>query len=430
MIFPASTPHIDDYSLWTSADRESDPRLILPGFEAPQTDTVTLRPEGDDVHTDRYFTIDGCLIEYVGADRFLEYKKTTGGSPDFNILTFISRFGLTRWDVIAAFSQYRGFDGPPYPYCVDRLFGTDSQRDEYLLRLPVRVEITRPIPSDGLVYKPLIARRTEYGSNREVLFSGIYEYAFDSLGRVTEEKKLVGDRLIAYEKREYDSMNGVIRSERGELNEPSSDQLRVTVTDTVVKYDERGNAVCRRDTVGGEASPEITLEYEYGAEGEIVLLREYIGDSASPELSKTVSYTRDSDGRITEEIVTNHRVGNSVINGYSYDSRGKPILETRRILDKNGTVTGDISVSKEYDEGGNIIRSESLDKLRGILRSTEYQYDFRGALIRVDCGVVNPTSGAQHPLFTVEYSDFALYPAAASDAVLAAPDDGYRESGI
>ena len=115
--------------IWFSDDYYKNPLFVQEGKTAPEENSVIIRPEGDTIHTDRYFTICESLIDFVGEEEFNEFRNKYGGTADFNILKFIDEFGISKEDfkkctetqLLATYGIYN----------TDYVYGTPEMQKEY-----------------------------------------------------------------------------------------------------------------------------------------------------------------------------------------------------------------------------------------------------------------------------------------------------------
>ena len=115
--------------IWFSDDYYKNPLFVQEGKTAPEENSVIIRPEGDTIHTDRYFTICESLIDFVGEEKFNEFRNKYGGTADFNILKFIDEFGISKEDfkkctetqLLATYGIYN----------TDYVYGTPEMQKEY-----------------------------------------------------------------------------------------------------------------------------------------------------------------------------------------------------------------------------------------------------------------------------------------------------------
>ena len=89
------SPALYHYKIWFEDDWRDNELFISSFYEKPKTETVCIRPEGDNIHSDAYFTIDHRLIDFVGKEKFGEFRDKYAGTQDFNILKFVDEFGIT-----------------------------------------------------------------------------------------------------------------------------------------------------------------------------------------------------------------------------------------------------------------------------------------------------------------------------------------------
>ena len=115
--------------IWFSDDYYKNPLFVQEGKTAPEENSVIIKPEGDTIHTDRYFTICESLIDFVGEEEFNEFRDKYGGTADFNILKFIEEFGISKEDfkkctetqLLATYGIYN----------TDYVYGTPEMQKEY-----------------------------------------------------------------------------------------------------------------------------------------------------------------------------------------------------------------------------------------------------------------------------------------------------------
>lgn len=112
---------------WFAADYATNRYFLANDDPAPDTGNVFIRPEGDTVHTDRYFTIHPSLISLVGEDKFEEFKGKFGGTADFNVLKFVEYFNIDK----ASFTECMDKCGSLYIYNPDYVFGTAEMQKAY-----------------------------------------------------------------------------------------------------------------------------------------------------------------------------------------------------------------------------------------------------------------------------------------------------------
>ena len=108
------------------ADKSREPDLL----------SVTERCESDSVHTDRYFTIDRRLIQFVGTRSFEQFRAKYAGSEQFNVLKFIDFFEITKDEYISLCENTSKFreDWISYPYSPEYLFGDAEKQRVYFCR--------------------------------------------------------------------------------------------------------------------------------------------------------------------------------------------------------------------------------------------------------------------------------------------------------
>lgn len=115
--------------IWFSDDYFKNPLFVQEGKVASEEGSVIIRPEDDTIHTDRYFTICGSLIDFVGEEKFNEFKAKYGGTENFNILNFIKEFNISKEDfknctetqLLVTYGVYN----------TDYIYGTEEMQKEY-----------------------------------------------------------------------------------------------------------------------------------------------------------------------------------------------------------------------------------------------------------------------------------------------------------
>ncbi|MBQ9544316.1 MAG: hypothetical protein IJV00_04240 [Clostridia bacterium] len=132
-VFENEYPELFFWEKWFG-DFKNDP-AFLSGAE-PDTVSVTLRCESDALHTDRYYTIDRRLIEYVGTRSFGQFKDKYAGTEQFNILNFIDTFEITKEEYVSLFERTSRFreEWVSYPYSPEYLFGDAEKQALYFCR--------------------------------------------------------------------------------------------------------------------------------------------------------------------------------------------------------------------------------------------------------------------------------------------------------
>lgn len=127
-----------NFDAWFSDDiiPADQPVFINPSYKYNDPVSVFVRCETDEHHTNRYYTINGFLIEYVGKDKFSEFHDKYAGTEDFNILNFIDYFDISReqFDSIYGSENYHSI---AVPYKSEYLYGADELKDLYFVRHPI-----------------------------------------------------------------------------------------------------------------------------------------------------------------------------------------------------------------------------------------------------------------------------------------------------
>lgn len=96
--------------------------------------SVTIRPESDTIHTNRYFTIDATLIDHVGEEAFQAFRDQYGGTEDFNILKFVEQFNISKEQFIEITDYHgiaEGYRPLGKPYNPDYVYGTPEMVEDY-----------------------------------------------------------------------------------------------------------------------------------------------------------------------------------------------------------------------------------------------------------------------------------------------------------
>lgn len=127
-----------DADLWFSDTYYKEDVILLEPGVATDADSVFIRPKGDNIHTDRYFTIHPSLINYVGKDKFEEFKNKYAGTEDFNILNFIKYFNISK----ETFSKLTETKEPRteiifYIYKTEYVYGTEEMQKQYFEKQPL-----------------------------------------------------------------------------------------------------------------------------------------------------------------------------------------------------------------------------------------------------------------------------------------------------
>ncbi|MEL6867006.1 MAG: RHS repeat-associated core domain-containing protein, partial [Bacteroidota bacterium] len=182
---------------------------------------------------------------------------------------------------------------------------------------------------------------------------------------------------------------------------PSADR----VDETYLTYDEIGpnfpgtvgpdyESTFVEGRVAMSKNDEHTTWYKYNHKGQLVAaVQEY------PDLGlKTMDYTYDFYGRLTESTYQANDATETFTHLYSYDNNG----DLRTIETKEGTALPKLHAAYEFYELGELKRTELGEKLQGI----DYTYTIDGALKAIN----HPTLGAYDPGndgFIGDHPDFA-----------------------
>ena len=84
-----------DFELWFEDGYEDSSEFVWSGYKPGATESVTIRCPDDDIHLDSFYTIDGRLIDFVGADKFEAFKDKYAGTENFNVIRFVQEFRIT-----------------------------------------------------------------------------------------------------------------------------------------------------------------------------------------------------------------------------------------------------------------------------------------------------------------------------------------------
>ena len=122
---------------WYADDYATNEYFIADDNSAPDSGSVMIRPEGDTIHTDRYFTIHKSLIDFVGEDRFEEFKELYGGTDGFNVLNFIDYFHISRERFANIMEEQKKSSN--YIYNVDYVYGTEEQQKMYFEKHIIKI---------------------------------------------------------------------------------------------------------------------------------------------------------------------------------------------------------------------------------------------------------------------------------------------------
>ncbi|MHC1695164.1 MAG: hypothetical protein AB9835_07810 [Eubacteriales bacterium] len=118
-------------------------KFALDSYKSLAIKSEEIMPEGDTEHTYTYHTIHYTLIEYVGAEKYAEFKNKFAGTEDFNILNFIKYFDIDRATyekIISAdgwTDEYDVFHNYLRPYNPDYLYGDEDMINEYFYCNPI-----------------------------------------------------------------------------------------------------------------------------------------------------------------------------------------------------------------------------------------------------------------------------------------------------
>ena len=123
---------------WYADDYSINEYFLANDNPAPDLGSIMIRPEGDTIHTDRYFTIHKSLINLVGEERFNEFKEKYGGTEYFNVLNFIDYFEISCESFEVCMEEQRKTSF--YIYNVDYVYGTEEQQKMYFEKHIIEVE--------------------------------------------------------------------------------------------------------------------------------------------------------------------------------------------------------------------------------------------------------------------------------------------------
>lgn len=110
--------------------------FISPYYKYDDPKSVRIICETDTVHTARYYTINGFLIEYVGEDNFNEFKNKFAGTENFNILNFVDYFDITKEEFDAIFSS-DDYHAISAAYKSEYVYGTEEMQKLYFEKHPI-----------------------------------------------------------------------------------------------------------------------------------------------------------------------------------------------------------------------------------------------------------------------------------------------------
>ena len=124
-----------NYDAWFSketipADRSE---FINPSYKYEDPVSVFIRCSTDKYHTDRYYTINGFLIEYVGEDNFDVFKEKYAGTEEFNILNFIKYFSISQEEFDSIYNS-KDYHSLSVPYKSEYIYGSKELQDLYFVR--------------------------------------------------------------------------------------------------------------------------------------------------------------------------------------------------------------------------------------------------------------------------------------------------------
>ena len=94
-------------------------------------------------YTNRYYTIDSALIDFVGVKQFSDYYDKYAYTADFNIVSFMDYFEISKEEYMKLYQDlygqhYQGEEGEMwiyhYPYNPEYLFGTEEMQNMYFCR--------------------------------------------------------------------------------------------------------------------------------------------------------------------------------------------------------------------------------------------------------------------------------------------------------
>ena len=116
-------------------------------FNDPKS--VIFRDPDDTVHTDRYFTINGFLIEFVGYDKYKVFEEKYANTPNYNILFFVNYFNISKEDFKFIFSGENNYHSITKPYKTEYVYGDDDM--QRLLNV-IRCQKNKYKPSSAWTY--------------------------------------------------------------------------------------------------------------------------------------------------------------------------------------------------------------------------------------------------------------------------------------
>ena len=143
--------------------------FISPDYPYDDPKSVFIRCADDEIHTDRYYTINGFLIKYVGEEQFDEFRDEFGGTEKFNILNFIDYFGISKEDFDGVFYA-EDYHSISLPYKSEYLYGTEEMQELYLTRHP------HYSPEDTISESPLFSSLVFTAEEHPELDFGAWEH--------------------------------------------------------------------------------------------------------------------------------------------------------------------------------------------------------------------------------------------------------------
>lgn len=195
-----------------------------------------------------------------------------------------------------------------------------------------------------------------------------------------------GTGLIDEFKTEYDANGNPVK-----ITKLGSNRDIQTVTQ--MSYDKDNNLLTKDIYYSGAEKPKISIEYTYDENG--WLIKEFHTDRSenSPNLEQTFEYVYDSHGNVVEKRTTNFFGFEAVeVVRYvlKYDEKGRliekyneeePEYVTYYSYYDDGTLKKEWSDGwlKEYDENGNIVKSDTGDE------KDDYVYNADGKLLKHTC---------------------------------------------
>lgn len=129
-----------NYHAWFSEDYLSHSDFLRDNYVQQKTKSVTIRDPEDKIHTDRYFTISHQLIDYVGQDKFEEFKSKFAGTKDFNVINFVNYFDISKEKFIEII-DYKPLTEGTIPLCKEYnpnyVYGTPEMIEAYFTYHPI-----------------------------------------------------------------------------------------------------------------------------------------------------------------------------------------------------------------------------------------------------------------------------------------------------